>query len=246
MQMTVLGGGGAWPTPERGCSGYLIDQSGFRLLMDPGHATVPQLLKSVPARAVDAVFLSHSHADHCADLNPLLRARHLSEDPPRALPVFAAAGAADAVLAMDGQMLAEDYVLREFSPGDQLTIGPFQLTTRSLSHFVPNVGVRLTAGNVAIAYTGDGGADAHVVGLAAGARLLLAEATFADHVPEPSHGRLASARQAGEHAAAAQVGQLVLTHLLPDTEPDAAVDAARRTFGGPISVAVPGLAIDLP
>lgn len=245
MRMTVLGGGGAWPTPERGCSGYLIDHSGFRLLVDPGHGTVPQLLKDAPARTVDAVFLSHSHADHCADLNPLLRARHLSEEPPPALPVFALAGAADAVLALDGQMLADDYVRHEFEAGDRFTIGPFDLVTRSLSHFVPNVGVRLTVGDVAIAYTGDGGADAQVPDLAVGARLLLAEATYADAVPEESRGGLADARQAGEHATAAQVGQLVLAHLWPDTDAGAAVDAAQLTYQGPVAVAMPGLVIDL-
>jgi len=60
---------------------YLIDEAAFRLLVEPGYATVPQLLKDVAAAEVDAVLISHGHADHCADLNPLLRARHLSEDP---------------------------------------------------------------------------------------------------------------------------------------------------------------------
>lgn len=211
MRMTVLGGGGAWPTPERACGGYLIEAAGFRLLVDPGYATMPELLAYVPARDVDAVFITHGHPDHCADLNPLLRARHLGQDPPPALPVYALAGAVDAVLALDGQMLAADYDLREFAPGDGLTAGPFRLATMSLQHFGPNVGVRLTIGDAAIAYTGDGGASPEVVELAAGVQLLLAEATFATDVPEDSRGSLGSARQAGEHAAAAQVGQLLLT-----------------------------------
>lgn len=210
MRMTVLGGGGAWPTTERGCSGYLIEE-----------------------------------ADHCADLNPLLRARHLSDDPPPALPVYALPSAVDAVLALDEQMLAEDCVLHAFAAGDGLTIGPFRLATRSLPHFVPNVGVRLSVGDVAIAYTGDGGASPDVADLAAGAQLLPAEATYAEQVPKDSRGSLGSARLAGEHATAAQVGQLVLTHLWPDTDLAAAERAARQTFSGPVTVAVPGLTVDL-
>lgn len=245
MQLTVLGGGGAYPTPERGCSGYLVEEADFRLLVDPGHATLTELLKVISARAVDAVFVSHGHADHCADLNPLLRARHLNEDPPAPLPVFALAGALDAVLALDGQMLASDYVMNEFSAGDRFTVGPFLLNTRSLTHFVPNVGVRISAGQHSVAYTGDGGADPGVVELASGAQLLLAEATFPDNVPEASRGSLANAAQAGEHATAAGVSQLVLTHLWPDTDPGAGEAAARRHFTGPVAVAVPGLRIYL-
>jgi ribonuclease BN (tRNA processing enzyme) len=247
MRLTVLGGGGAYPTPERGCSGYLIAHGDFLLLIDPGYATVPELLKNFSAADVDAVLITHSHADHCADLNPLLRVRHLSGHPPPALPVFALSGAADAVLALDGPMLSAgaDYTRHDFNAGDAYAIGPFQVTTRSLQHFVPNVGVRLDVGGASLAYTGDGGADPQVVDLASGASLLLAEATFPEDVPEASVGHLSSARQAGDHATAAHVGELVLTHLWPGVQPDAAAEAARRTFDGPISVAMPGFATDI-
>lgn len=247
MRMTVLGGGGAWPTPERGCSGYLIEEAGFGLLIDPGYATMPRLLDIVPAHGVDAVVVSHGHPDHCADLNPLLRARHLSDDPPPPLPVFALGGALDAVLALDGPMFAEgeDYVIHELAGGDRLEIGPFQLVTRWLRHFLPNVGLRLDVGGTAMAYTGDGGADPDIVALAAGVGLLLAEATFPEHVPEEFEGLLGSACQAGEYASAARAGRLVLTHLWPGTDPDAAVGAASRSFDGPISVARPGLRAEI-
>jgi ribonuclease BN (tRNA processing enzyme) len=63
------------------------------LLVDLGYATMPRLLERVTADQVDAVFISHGHPDHCADLNPLLRARALREDPPTPLPVYAPADA---------------------------------------------------------------------------------------------------------------------------------------------------------
>jgi ribonuclease BN (tRNA processing enzyme) len=245
VRLTVLGGGGAWPTPERGCSGYLVEEDGFRLLMDPGHATMPELLKLIPASAVDAVFVTHGHADHCADLNPLLRARQMSGGS-LPLPVYALAGAVDAVLALDGRLLARAYVLHEFGAGDDLNVGPLRLCTRSLAHSVPNVGVRIVAGDTAVAYTGDGGADPGVIDLARRAQLLLAEATFAEDVPEDARGSLASARQAGEYAAAAAVGHLVLVHLTPDADSQAAERSAREKYRGPIAVAVPGLRIDVP
>lgn len=80
----------------------------------------------------------------------------------------------------------------------------------------------------------------------AGADLLLAEATYPERVPKDSVGLLSSARRAGEHASAAEVAQLVLTHLWPGTDSDTAERAARQAFDGPIAVARPGLQIDLP
>lgn len=127
MRMTVLGGGGAWPTPERGCSGYLVEEAGFLLLVDPGYATLPELLRYVRTSSVDAVFVSHGHADHCADLNPLLRARHLGEEPPPPLPVFALAGAADAVLALDGRCSPRTTSCTSSPGADDFTIGPFDV-----------------------------------------------------------------------------------------------------------------------
>ncbi len=81
MRLTVLGGCGAWPAAGSACSGYLVEHDGFRLLIDPGYASLPRLLEILDAAELDAVLVSHGHPDHCADLNPLLRARALRDDP---------------------------------------------------------------------------------------------------------------------------------------------------------------------
>jgi ribonuclease BN (tRNA processing enzyme) len=246
VRLTVLGGCGAWPAAGQACSGYLVEYEGFRLVIDPGYATLPRLLEYTRAEQVDAVLITHRHPDHCADLNPLLRARALQDEPAPALPVYALPGAVEAVLALDGPgMLDSAYILREFEAGARLEVGPVAVQTRSLPHFVPNAGVRLTAGGRVLAYTGDTGPSPDVVALAAGADLFLAEATFVDQVPERSARYLTSALEAGRSASEAAVGQLVLTHLRPGTNPAASADAARRTFDGSIQVARSGLVVDV-
>jgi ribonuclease BN (tRNA processing enzyme) len=173
MRVTVLGSCGAWPEPDSACSGYLVEHDGFRLVLDLGYATMPRL-----PGPVDAVFISHGHPDHCADLNPLLRARALSPDPPPPLPVYALPGALDAVLAQDRPgMLDDAYVPHDLIPGETFRIGPFTASTRLLPHWVPNAGIRLAAGGRVLAYTGDCGPGPEVVALARDADLLLAEAT---------------------------------------------------------------------
>jgi ribonuclease BN (tRNA processing enzyme) len=247
MRFTVLGACGAWPEAGQACSGYLIEHDGFHLMLDLGYATMPRLLEHVAAERVDAVVVSHGHPDHCADLNPLLRARALRDAPAPPLPVYAPPGALDAVLALDRPgMLAAAYELREFAPGEGFDIGPFQVRTRLLPHWLTNAGIRLAAGDSVLVYTGDSGPSPEIARLAHDADVLLAEATHLDPVPEDVRAHLSSPRQAGEQAAAAGVGRLLLTHLWPGTPKAVARDAAAATYHGQIDVATAGLTLDLP
>jgi ribonuclease BN (tRNA processing enzyme) len=246
MRLIVLGACGAWPDVGQACSGFLVEHDGFRLLVDVGYAIVPRLLERVTADQVDAVFISHGHPDHCADLNPLLRARALRDDPAPALPVYALPGALDGVLALDRPgMLAGALNLREFSAGATLDIGPFRAVTRLLPHSVPNAGLRLTGNGSVLVYTGDSSPSPEIADLAQCADLLLAEASYVDHIPEDSRQSLSSARSAGQQATQANAGHLILTHLLPGTEHRAARAAASAEYDRDISVATPGLILDL-
>ena len=238
MRLTVLGGSGAWPAPGGGCSGYLVEHEGFRLLLDPGYATVPRLLELLPAAELDAVLVTHGHPDHCADLNPLLRARVLGGGA-AALPVHALPGSLDAVLALDHPpMLDGSYELHDLAATER--IGPFAVRSARLPHFVPNLGIRLTAGDETLAYTGDAAPDDATVELARDVDLLLAEASFVDAVPERQRGGLNSAATVGRQAARAGARRLVLAHLFPTTDRAAAIAAAAASFPGPVAVATPG------
>ena len=246
MRLTVLGACGAWPEAGQACSGYLVEHDGFRLLVDAGYAIVPRLLTLTAVREIDAVFVSHGHPDHCADLNPLLRARAMADDPAPALPVYALPGALDAVLALDPPgTLAGSYEVHELTAGSRFGIGPFEALTCLLPHWVPNVGVRLAAGGKTLAYTGDSGPDPAIADLARGADLLLAEATYADKVPPGSRAYLSSASQAGGQAMRAGAGHLALTHLWPGSDHQQSRAAAASQYDGPVSIASSGLTIDL-
>ena len=231
--MTVLGGGGAFPTPQRACGGYLIEHEGFRLLDDPGHGTMVRLVEQgVGVEQVDAVVVTHGHADHCADLNPLLRARHLAQTPPDPLPVHAPAGALGPLLELDREMLANDWTVHDLAPVRDAQVGPFVLTPVELPHFVQNLALRIRVGDTVLAYTGDCGASPETAQLADGAAVFLATG-------------LGSARDRGAIAEVAGVGRLVLCHLWPGTDGAPREAAARSTFSGEVLTAWPGLTVDL-
>ncbi|HEV2254357.1 MAG TPA: hypothetical protein VGS06_14280 [Streptosporangiaceae bacterium] len=64
-------------------------------------------------------------------------------------------------------------------------------------------------------------------------------------MPDLPPGLHLSGRQAGQHAAAAGAGHLVLTHLYPDYDPALSLAGAREAFPGPASLAAPGRVLHL-
>jgi ribonuclease BN (tRNA processing enzyme) len=176
----------------------------------------------------------------------LLRARAFADDPAPPLPVYAPPGALDAVLALDSAETTRGAAdVRELRGGERLELGPFAVTTCSLPHWVPNVGIRLTAGGRTLAYTGDTGPTRAIVELARGADVFLAEATRPAMLAPDSARDLSTARGAGVDAAAAGVGRLILTHLWPGEQRSAFLAEAAKSYGGDVRIASSGLVVDL-
>ncbi|MFB9234351.1 MBL fold metallo-hydrolase [Plantactinospora siamensis] len=246
VRVTVLGGLGGFPTAEQGCNGFLLEHDDRRVLVDPGYGTLPELLRRVPAGAVDAVYVSHGHPDHCADLHPLLRVRALTDRSGPALPVYAPTGALSRLLAIDEPGLIEPaYRLHEFEPGAELDMAGLRVATRALPHWLPNAGARFTGRAARVAWTGDTGPCPELVELARDVDLLIAEATYPDQMPERHAGNLSTAAEVGAYATEAGARRVLLAHAWPGTDPAALLAAARRHYPGPIAVAEPGLVIEL-
>ena len=234
MKLTVLGNAGTFPGPDSPCSSYLVEHDGFRLVLDLGAGAVGQLQRHVGLLDLDAVYLSHLHADHCLDLVGYSYARRLHPDggsPP--LPVYGPAGTAARICAAfdtpppDG--LREVYDFREVPIG-QREIGPFTVTSARMNHPVECHGLRVEAGGRSLVYSGDTGESDALVELAADCDLLLCEASWRHDPGQPPDLHL-SGRQAGEHAARAGARRLLLTHLVPWADPDAILGEARGAYG---------------
>lgn len=241
--LTVLGSCAAWPEPGRACSGYLIDYDGFRLVMDLGFATLPRLLTHCPNGTVDAVVITHAHSDHCVDLNGLLRVRHYGDtkrDTKRdRIPLLCPPSVAELVDGLEPEpRLAEHFDIHDL-PGTH-RVGPFQVTGIDLPHHVPNAGIRLTAPNLTLAYTGDTGPTPALAELGADADLYVMEATL--HEPEP---HLLTAAQAGTFARAANARRLLLTHFWPGRDRVVSQAQAAGTFAGEVLVAEEDMVIPL-
>jgi ribonuclease BN (tRNA processing enzyme) len=255
-RLVVLGSCGAWPEAGRACSGFVLEHAGFRVVLDLGFATLPRLLALVGssvADGVDAVVVTHRHADHAIDLHGLFRARWFGRRGADPLPLYAPSDVLDLVAALEDDDRA---VIRQVFdwhplPADAYRVGPFTLRSWSLPHFVANAGVRLSTEDLTLAYTGDTGPDPALAELGRDADLYVVEASDRDQQPStppvPAGRQLhLRARDAGHAAAAARARRLLLTHFWPGNDREASRAAAAAVFPGQVLVAEEGLAIDLP
>ena len=232
MRLTVVGCSGSAPGPASPASCYLVEHDGFGLLLDLGNGAFGSLVALAGPAAVDAVYLSHLHADHCLDVAPFIVWHRYSGQAARTpLPLYAPVGADRRLaLAYDGGGAAIDDVFDvvPIGPGEW-TLGPFSVRTARTVHPVECHAVRLTAGGRSLVYTGDTGPSAAVEDLARGADVLLCEASHPD-VPGLPPSLHLTGREAGELAASAGVGRLLVTHVPAWVDPEAQLADARTAF----------------
>ena len=197
---------------------------------------------------VDAIALSHLHADHCVDLYSYSIARTYAPDGPQPpIPVYGPAGTSERISLLHGpggdDAVTKRFTFETLAPGS-MRIGPFDVTLAHMNHPVETFGFRFTHGGRTLAYTGDTGQTDAVVGLAGGADVFLSEAAFLDGPDLPLDLHLTAGQAAG-YASRAGAGRLVLTHLQPWNDPDAARAEAAAAFSGHVDVAVTGQVINL-
>jgi ribonuclease BN (tRNA processing enzyme) len=248
VRLTIIGCSGSFPGPDSPASCYLLEADGFRLLLDLGSGAVGALQRHVGLYDIDAVCLSHLHADHCFDLCAYYVARTFHPDGPRPrIPVYAPGGTASRMAQAyglpepPGMTEAFDFVTLE--PGIR-QIGPFQVTTDHMNHPVETFGYRLENGGRSIAYSADTGESPALIELARDADLLLCEASFLEAPGLPRDLHL-TGPQAAQHAARAGAAQLILTHLVPWNDQDRVLaEASGSFFAGPISLAAAGRSIE--
>ncbi len=246
--LTVLGCDGGYPGPGGAASGYLVEASGVALWLDAGPGSFANLQLVADPAAVDAVVLSHEHPDHWSDLDSFavwLR----QHAPARQVAVYAPPGLRRH--AYHGEDPVFDW--HEVEPSHRVALASRATAGSGLvcsfsatDHGPPTLAVRVDvrgesaapAGARALGYSADTGPDWSPEELGAGVGLLLCEATYTrDHEGEARH---LSGRQAGELAAAAGIGRLVLTHRRPSVAEGALAAEADEAFGRPVHQAAPG------
>jgi ribonuclease BN (tRNA processing enzyme) len=249
--LTVLGCSGSAPGPNAPTSGYLLEADGFLLGMELGNGTLAVLQAVHDPFELGALLFSHLHPDHCADFSALTVLRRYHPAPPRdtkkhRLPVYAPREAPSRFVAAYSPDEADQAItdlsdVYEFHAlrAGTVHIGPFDVTAIRAKHPCEAFCFRISHAGRSLVFTGDTGAFDELVELAAGADVVLSEAswTHAEHRPSGLH---LSGTEAGELAKKSGAGRLLVTHVPPWTAADAVLAEARAAYPGEIQLAEQG------
>jgi ribonuclease BN (tRNA processing enzyme) len=247
MRITVLGKSPAYQDAGGACSGYLIEGGGVRVLLDCGPGAFAKLRLETSYVEVDAVVISHLHADHVMDLVTFASALRYGPHEPVAPRLIAPPGAPEvlASLCAGGSMRADHiegaFALTVYDPADSIELGGLRVRFRPVPHYIPCNAVELAEDGARFTYSADCGPNDALVEFAAGTGLLLAEATLT----EPDDEGHLTPLQAGEHGARAGARRLVLTHFSDEADARWVRAEAERGFGGPVELAREGASYEV-
>ncbi|HEV7450790.1 MAG TPA: MBL fold metallo-hydrolase [Pseudonocardiaceae bacterium] len=252
MLLTVLGCSGSVPGPESPASGYLVQAGDTTVVLDLGNGTFGALQRYLDPFNLDALMLSHLHPDHCADVSALTVYRRYHPHPPPCdpLPLYGPPEVAQRLVAAYAASayelcvteLSDVYDFRLF--GEPLRIGGLEVRAAPVDHPCEAYALRISHAGRTLVYSGDTGPCPQLVELANGVDVLLAEASWPDRPGNPPGIHL-SGRDAGEAAAAAGVGQLLITHVPPWTDAEQVLTEAKAAFEGPTELVRAGAHYDI-
>jgi ribonuclease BN (tRNA processing enzyme) len=264
MRLTVLGKSPSWQDAGGACSGYLLEDDDACVLIDCGNGVFSKLRRYRDYTRVDAVVISHLHADHFLDLvpyayaltyaprqQPVPVARWPGVDHPARPRLIAPRGATETFRRVVGAWGNEDLIdkafrLEEYGETAAPEVGSVHLHFHLVPHFTETFAIcaQSSNGGGRLAYGADSSPTDELVSFARDCDLLLIEATLPRPERTGMRGHL-TPREAGEHARAAGARRVVITHISDELDALWAREEASEAFGGPVEVATEGAVYEI-
>lgn len=243
MKLTVLGCYGPYAPAAGACSGYLLQNDGFNLMLDCGHGAFAYLQKYINFRELHALVISHFHPDHYADIYAV---RHAlvgafqdgsRKDPLVVYMPLEPKSIFDEISSWRDVFITiplEDAMLRRNKFGT-LIVDFFPT-----NHPMPCFGVSTVSGSNKFTYTSDTAWSSDIVEQCSDSTLILAEASLREaDIAYTKKGHL-TAGQAGNLAQKSRAKKIILTHFWPEYNPFQLKREAEATFEGPVELAEMG------
>ena len=214
----------------------MIEQDGFRCLVDCGSGVLAAVQNYTELRELDAVIISHYHPDHIADIGVLQHAAMVGmqlKEWNTPLYIYAHDKDPDEFKKLSYKGVTEG---RAIQASEILELGPWQVSFCETIHPVYCLAMKFTANGRSAVFTADTSWKEELIGFSEGADLLVAESNLYEKYIGIIQGHL-SGSQAGELAERAGAKRLLLTHLPQYGELDEILEAAKSSYSGPVEFA---------
>jgi ribonuclease BN (tRNA processing enzyme) len=245
MKLTVLGSGTGWLRLDRNAPGYLLEEEDFCMLLDCGPGVFKQILKlGKKLEEISAIFISHFHPDHVADIIPFFFAIRYSMGYKRVLPVylytseyffqfFEALKKAfnewieppQGLIKINGLPKVKNY---------SFSIGPFKAWSMPVKHNPESLAIRLEYKGKSFVYSGDTGYCEELIELSKNADLLLVECSNSEILAVEHH---LSPQDIAVIAERAKVKRVLLSHFYPHSEKEGIEEIIKKEFSGEVILA---------
>ncbi len=259
MRITVLGKSPAWADAGGACSGYLIEDGETTVLLDCGNGVFGKLREHVDYTDLDAVVISHVHADHCIDLIPyayalLLTPRqqpvpvagHPGTDDPARPRLIVPPGARQVLRTVvgawgDEELIEQAFVVEDYDSESTVEIGSLKVRFAEVPHLILTHAVEFTSshGEGRFTFGADSRPCEEIVEFARDTDLLFLEATLPRPERTGIRGHLTPG-EAGDHAKRAGARRLVLTHVSDELDAAWVREQGAAGFGSDVEVARAG------
>jgi ribonuclease BN (tRNA processing enzyme) len=259
MRITVLGKSPSWQDAGGACSGYLIEDDESALLLDCGNGVFSKLRLFRDYTEIDAVLISHLHADHFLDLVPFAYALtyaprqqpvpvggYPGTDSPARPRLIAPRGARECFRRVVGawgneELIETAFAMEEYDAESTLEVGSIRARLHEVPHFTTTYAIDFTSANGGgrFTYGADSSPGNELVEIARDTDLLLVEATLPRPERTGIRGHMTPA-EAGDHARRAGARRVVLTHISDELDQDWARSQGTEAFGAPVEVAREG------
>lgn len=249
MRLTVLGSSGTYTSAGSVCSGYLVRTDEATILVDAGNGSTANLQLEVDLEELDAIVISHRHADHCADLIGLHHAVRARGDAARGIPLYAPPGVTELLAELTSReapyVFEDSFDLQDVQGGDSFTVGDVRVRLFPSIHPVPTVSMRFESHGQVLTYSGDSAGGPELVRAAQDADLFLCEATWQGEALDHPPNIHLTAREAGTLAGEAGARRLMLTHVAGHLDRETSRREAAETYAGPIDLAMDRMTVEV-
>jgi ribonuclease Z len=135
LDVVFLGTGGSVPSARRNTAALMVRRGGDRLLFDCGEGTQRQMQRSIGLIHVDAIFITHLHADHYLGLPGLLKSYEMLDREER-LPIYGPPGLRALIASMSRIIGKPRYGLEivELNRAEAVDFGDYEVEPFDVSH----------------------------------------------------------------------------------------------------------------